>query len=136
MDHNHFSQGSIVFVTFFIAGKGGSIRQHCKGCNCKRSGCLKNYCECYEVSTFYSLRLCFCDAFRVGHHEAARVLRVCTPKKFQLVLPHQFLNQTVMSRKLIISEFRESKFCRFGSLTPTLFNFGGRKKCCVVNNNI
>jgi len=31
-------------------GKGGAVRQHCKGCNCKRSGCLKNYCECYEVS--------------------------------------------------------------------------------------
>ena len=32
-------------------GRGGDTvsRQHCKGCNCKRSGCLKNYCECYEV---------------------------------------------------------------------------------------
>lgn len=27
-----------------------TIRRHNKGCNCKRSGCLKNYCECYEVS--------------------------------------------------------------------------------------
>lgn len=26
-----------------------AIRKHTKGCNCKRSGCLKNYCECYEV---------------------------------------------------------------------------------------
>lgn len=25
------------------------IRLHNKGCNCKRSGCLKNYCECYEA---------------------------------------------------------------------------------------
>jgi len=36
-----------------VVGKGRDgdtvSRQHCKGCNCKRSGCLKNYCECYEV---------------------------------------------------------------------------------------
>lgn len=30
------------------------IRRHNKGCNCKRSGCLKNYCECYEVNLFIS----------------------------------------------------------------------------------
>ncbi|XP_030378518.1 protein lin-54 homolog [Scaptodrosophila lebanonensis] len=27
----------------------GDMRLHNKGCNCKRSGCLKNYCECYEA---------------------------------------------------------------------------------------
>ncbi|XP_065218315.1 protein lin-54 homolog [Planococcus citri] len=28
---------------------GLSDRRHTKGCHCKRSGCLKNYCECYEA---------------------------------------------------------------------------------------
>jgi len=38
------------------AGWGPEPRRHNKGCHCKRSGCLKNYCECYEViSTCYSL---------------------------------------------------------------------------------
>ncbi|XP_064382765.1 protein lin-54 homolog [Halichondria panicea] len=27
----------------------GDERRHIKGCNCKRSWCLKNYCECYEA---------------------------------------------------------------------------------------
>lgn len=28
---------------------GQAERHHTKGCNCKRSGCLKNYCECFEA---------------------------------------------------------------------------------------
>jgi len=34
-------------------------RRHTKGCNCKRSGCLKNYCECYEAQILCS-NLCKC----------------------------------------------------------------------------
>ncbi|XP_025831852.1 protein lin-54 homolog isoform X2 [Agrilus planipennis] len=30
-------------------GTDTQVRKHTKGCNCKRSGCLKNYCECYEA---------------------------------------------------------------------------------------
>ncbi|CAH8869357.1 unnamed protein product [Trichobilharzia szidati] len=29
---------------------GDGERRHSKGCNCKKSRCLKKYCECYEVS--------------------------------------------------------------------------------------
>ncbi|XP_070828043.1 spexin prohormone 2 [Chaetodon trifascialis] len=32
-------------------GKSGELKGwHSRGCNCKRSGCLKNYCECYEAN--------------------------------------------------------------------------------------
>ncbi|XP_056243590.1 spexin prohormone 2 isoform X2 [Seriola aureovittata] len=32
-------------------GKSGEVKGwHNKGCNCKRSNCLKNYCECYEAN--------------------------------------------------------------------------------------
>ncbi|XP_052873352.1 protein lin-54 homolog [Anopheles cruzii] len=32
-----------------IGTRDAGKRLHTKGCNCKRSGCLKNYCECYEA---------------------------------------------------------------------------------------
>lgn len=46
--------------------EGESDRRHSKGCNCKRSGCLKNYCECYEVSLFN----CHCPVWYFAlHHD-------------------------------------------------------------------
>lgn len=38
---------------------GDGDRRHNKGCNCKRSGCLKNYCECYEAKIMCS-SICKC----------------------------------------------------------------------------
>ncbi|XP_013865726.1 spexin prohormone 2 [Austrofundulus limnaeus] len=39
------------FTPKIAAGRSGTAKgRHNKGCNCKRSGCLKNYCECYEAS--------------------------------------------------------------------------------------
>ncbi|XP_048215680.1 tesmin [Perognathus longimembris pacificus] len=41
-------------------GKLGDVKpRHTKGCNCKRSGCLKNYCECYEAKITCS-SICKC----------------------------------------------------------------------------
>ncbi|NWS58527.1 MTL5 protein, partial [Chunga burmeisteri] len=38
---------------------GEIIAHHNKGCNCKRSGCLKNYCECFEAKIMCS-SVCKC----------------------------------------------------------------------------
>lgn len=40
-----------------------TVRRHNKGCNCKRSGCLKNYCECYEAKIACSA-ICKCVGCR------------------------------------------------------------------------
>lgn len=42
---------------------GEGERKHSKGCNCKRSGCLKNYCECFEAKISCS-DLCRCQGCR------------------------------------------------------------------------
>uniref|UniRef100_A0A915JZX6 CRC domain-containing protein n=1 Tax=Romanomermis culicivorax TaxID=13658 RepID=A0A915JZX6_ROMCU len=44
-------------------GRADTDRLHSKGCNCKKSSCLKNYCECYEAKVACTAK-CKCVSCR------------------------------------------------------------------------
>ncbi|XP_028728380.1 tesmin [Peromyscus leucopus] len=57
---------------------GVSKLRHSKGCSCKRSSCLKNYCECYEAKIMCS-SICKCIACKNYEESPERKMLMNTP---------------------------------------------------------
>lgn len=69
-----------------------TVRKHTKGCNCKRSGCLKNYCECYEAKIACSSN-CKCVGCR--NIEDSMEKKNVRPLSSALMMPDSHLMQVV-----------------------------------------
>lgn len=71
---------------------GDGERRHNKGCNCKRSGCLKNYCECYEAKISCSNN---CKCVGCQNVEDAKSIRDLT-----LATEERIYQQSLVKNKL------------------------------------
>nr|XP_014350434.1 PREDICTED: protein lin-54 homolog isoform X3 [Latimeria chalumnae] len=106
--------------------EGESDRRHSKGCNCKRSGCLKNYCECYEAKIMCS-SICKCVGCKNFEESPERKTLMHLADAAEVRVQQQTAAKTKLSSQ--ISDLLTRP-------TPTLTSEGGKLPFTFVTKEV
>lgn len=79
----HPSSGRSVLPSL-VSGGGGGVKLYRKGCHCKKSECLKKYCECYQAGVPCDSS-CKCSDCKNGHHDGVHDERAKQMKRSKSV---------------------------------------------------
>ncbi|XP_013879407.1 protein lin-54 homolog [Austrofundulus limnaeus] len=106
--------------------EGESDRRHSKGCNCKRSGCLKNYCECYEAKIMCS-SICKCIGCKNFEESPERKTLMHLADAAEVRVQQQTAAKTKLSSQISDLLMRT---------TPVLSSGGGRLPYTFVTKEV
>ncbi|XP_054716591.1 protein lin-54 homolog [Uloborus diversus] len=100
--------------------EGDQERRHTKGCNCKRSGCLKNYCECYEAKILCT-NLCKCIGCKNFEDSSERKTLMHLADAAEVRVQQQAAAKTNLSSQMLDIPTKPPGLSRTGERLPFAF---------------